>query len=79
MFKPTGEPAFYKQSKVTKLYYIKYPGANFSTPFGRILGAAGTNERFADARRAIIAQLKGDGPNQFPRVSIREEDYNGAG
>lgn len=77
VFVPSGQPSFYKQSKFTKLYYVSTPGRQYSTPFGRQFSAAGTTERFADARAQIIAALKGDGANQFPRVSIREEDYDG--
>lgn len=77
VFKPSGEASFYKRSKFTKLFYAKKPGKSYSTPFGRQFSAAGTTERFATARAQIIASLKGDNANQFPRVSIREEDYDG--
>ena len=77
VFKPSGEPSFYKQSKFTKLYYAKQPGKSYSTPFGRKFNVDGTTERFAQARVELIASLKGEAANQFPRVSIREEDYDG--
>ena len=77
VFLPSGGASTYAQSKFTKLYYAKKPGSSYTTPFGRKFSATGTTERFADARAQIIALLKGDGANQFPRVSIREEDYDG--
>ncbi len=77
VFKPGAGAATYKRSKFTGLYYIKYSGKSFTTPFGRKQNVAGTNERFGTARAQIIAALKGDGANQFPRVSIREENFDG--
>lgn len=77
VFVPGAGSATRKRSKYTGLYYIKYSGKNYTTPIGRKQNADGTNERFGDARAQILAALKGDGAGQFPRVSIREEDYDG--
>jgi len=77
VFVPGAGRSEYKRSKYTSLYYIKYSGKSFTTPFGRKANADGTNERFGDARAQMIAALKGDGAGQFRRVSIREEDYDG--
>ena len=77
VFVPNAEASRYVRSKFTGLYYIKYGGKSFTTPFGRKQNVDGTTERFADARAQMLAALKGDGPGQFTRVSIREEDYDG--
>jgi len=76
VFRPGAGAAVYKRSKFTSLYYIKYSGKSFSTPFGRKFNVDGTTERFANARAQIIAALKGDGAGQFPRVSIKEENFD---
>lgn len=76
VFKPGAGASVYKRSKYTGLWYIKYSGKSFSTPFGRKFNVDGTTERFATARAQIIASLKGNDAGQFPRISIREENFD---
>ncbi|NET38618.1 MAG: hypothetical protein F6K19_42605 [Cyanothece sp. SIO1E1] len=77
VFVPTGGASSYVRSKFTQLYYAKTPGRNYTTPIGRVIGVNGDLENFANARAQIKASLKGTGPGQFRRVSIREENYEG--
>ena len=43
VFVPNAAPSTYKRSKFTSLYYIKYGGKSFTTPFGRKQNIDGTD------------------------------------
>lgn len=69
-FKGVGAPT-YKQSKVTKLYYLHYPGKTWSCPFGRLMTALGDNELeqtvYNSVKEAVLAEAT------ITRVSIRDQ------
>ncbi|NDJ16783.1 hypothetical protein [Myxacorys almedinensis] len=76
-FKPARVSAFrgsgtasYVQSKVTKLFYLKYEGDSFSLPFG----ALNETEEEADGARAVrVAVLSVFGSADIKRVSFSPE------
>lgn len=71
-FRVTGAGT-YKQSKVTKLYYIDYPGDTYSAPFG----ALNATEEYATAVRLIRADIiKAFAGARSARISFRPEFIN---
>lgn len=68
-FRGTGAAA-YVQSKVTKLYYLKYTGDNFSVPFGATSDA---EEELAGGTAVKNAILTLFGAADIKRVSISPE------
>ena len=70
VFVPIGNTAEYVQSRVTRLWYLKYQGKSHSLPFG----ATGDAEEQEAGERAAKAALLTAGANQqYFRVSIRPE------
>lgn len=75
-FVRNGTPA-YVRSKVTKLYYIKYPGKSYAVPFGRQMNAAGDTEGaqeqeiYQNVKRDVLAAITPT--NAGSRVSIKDE------
>ena len=76
-FRPARAAAFrgsgaatYVQSKVTKLYYLKYAGDSFSLPFG---ATAGTEEEHAGGTAVKAAIIAAFGAADVKRVSITPE------
>lgn len=68
-FRGTGAAA-YVQSKVTKLYYLKYTGDSFSIPFGATSDA---EEEFAGSTAVKNAIITLFGAADIKRVSITPE------
>jgi hypothetical protein len=68
-FRGTGA-ATYVQSKVTKLYYLKYTGDSFNIPFG---ATSDTEEEFAGSTVVKNAILTAFGAADIKRVSISPE------
>jgi len=69
-FKPTGTTRTYVQSKITKLFYLKYPGTTYSIPFG----ALSDTEEFETAKALVKADvLEIDPTLNYRRVSISGE------
>jgi hypothetical protein len=68
-FRGSGAAA-YVQSKVTKLYYLKYTGDSFSLPFG---ATAGAEEEHAGGTAVKAAILSAFGAADVKRVSISPE------
>lgn len=76
-FKPARVTAFrgsgaasYVQSKITKLYYLKYEGDSFSAPFG---ATSDTEEEAAGGRAVKTAILTQFASSDIKRVSISPE------
>jgi hypothetical protein len=68
-FRGTGAAA-YKQSRVTKLYYLDYTGDSFGFPFGALSGA---EEEYAGGVAVKAAVLTAFGSADIKRVSITPE------
>lgn len=68
-FRGTGS-AIYVQSKITKLYYLKYAGDNFSAPFG---ATSDTEEEATGGRAVKAAVLTAFGSADNKRISISPE------
>lgn len=68
-FRGTGA-ATYEQSKITKLYYLKYVGDSFNIPFGAV---SDTEEEFAGSTIVKNAILTAFGAADIKRVSISPE------
>jgi hypothetical protein len=68
-FRGTGAAA-YVQSKVTKLYYLKYTGDSFNIPFG---ATSDTEEEFAGGTAVKNAIITAFGAADIKRVSISPE------
>lgn len=69
-FKPSSNTRSYVQSKVTKLYYIKYTGTTYSAPFG----AGSDTEEFETAKALVKADVLALDPGlDYRRVSISPE------
>lgn len=69
-FKPTSNARTYVQSKVTKLYYIKYEGNTYSAPFG----AATDAEEFETAKALVKDDVMALDPGlNYRRISISGE------
>ena len=62
--------ASYQQSKVTKLWYLKYEGDSYSIPFGALTE---TEEEQTGARLVRSALLSGGSASDVNRVSIVSE------
>lgn len=70
VFVPQGSNAEYVQSKVTKMFYLKYQGKSHSLPFGALNA---NEEQVTGEKAAKIALLAAGGSAQYFRVSIRPE------
>jgi hypothetical protein len=68
-FKGSGT-ASYQQSKVTKLYYLKYEGDSYSLPFGAI---SETEEEATGAKVVKAAILSAFGAADIKRISFSPE------
>lgn len=68
-FKPNGTRS-YKQSKITKLYYVAYGGETYTAPFG----ATSATEEFSTGAAAVRADvLELDNTLDYRRVSVSSE------
>lgn len=72
VFKGNGK-GDYKQSKVTKLYYIKYPGETYSAPFGAKTEAEEYQTGVKEVRTKAAEDLKSA---DFFRISFKPEIIN---
>jgi len=63
----------YVQSKVTKLYYIKYPGDTYSAPFGAKTEAEEYQTGIKEVRTKITENLTSA---KFVRISFKPEIIN---
>jgi len=68
-FRGTGA-ATYVQSRVTKLYYLKYTGDSFNIPFG---ATTETEEEYAGSAAVKTAILAAFGAADIKRISITPE------
>jgi hypothetical protein len=68
-FRGTGA-ATYVQSKITKLYYLKYEGDSFSAPFG---ATSATEEEAVGAAAVRTAIISAFGAADIKRVSFSPE------
>ena len=64
----------YVQSKITKLYYLKYPGTNYAVPFGATSEAEEQSKGAKDAKNAILKKMQN---LDYKRVSVRPEKVPG--
>lgn len=67
------DAATYVQSKVTKLYYLKYPGDSFNAPFGATADTEEIETAMGLVRAAVVAVLTGD----VKRISFSTEKVPG--
>lgn len=69
IFRSSGGTRSYEQSKITKLWYLKYEGESFSLPFGAIADNEEESAAGATIKQTILASLTGE----YSRVSISSE------
>lgn len=62
--------AAYTQSKITKLYYLKYEGDSFSAPFGALTATEEEADGYRLVRAAVITAF---GASDIKRISFSPE------
>jgi hypothetical protein len=71
IFVPAGGTPTYVQSKLTKLYYLKYPGNSYNCGFGALTDA----EEFTAGARAVKSAFKADFNQANFRANITPEKF----
>jgi hypothetical protein len=69
IFQPEAGNPTYVQSQITGLYYLKYPGENFTVPFG----ALNDSEEEATAARSLKGAILQSMTREYKRVSVTPE------